>query len=52
MQAISGWPDTALEKAIDALQQLQALGRLAVKWARSQSYLLERWYVALRVPRS
>ncbi len=52
VQAISGWPDTALEKAVDALQQLQALGRLAVQWARSQSYLLERWCVALQVPRS
>ena len=48
VQAISGWPDTALEKAIDALQQLHALGRLALNWARSQSYLLERWYATMQ----
>lgn len=49
VQAISGWPDTALEKAMNALQHLQYLGRLAVRWARSQSYHLERWCAALRI---
>lgn len=46
VQAISGWPDNALEKAISALQAVKSLGRLALQWARSQSYLLEKWCAA------
>ena len=47
-QAISGWPDTALEKAIDALQHMHSLARIALRWAQSQSYHLEKWCAAFQ----
>lgn len=43
VQAISGWPDTALEKAIDVLQHVYSLVKLAIRWAQSQRHLLEKW---------
>ena len=43
VQAISGWPDTALEKAIDVLQHVYSLTKVAIRWAQSQRHLLEKW---------
>ncbi len=43
-QAISGWPDTAMEKAIQVLQRLRALGNAMLQFAYSQRHQLEKWY--------
>ncbi|CAL8466123.1 g5659 [Coccomyxa elongata] len=44
-QAISGWPDTAMEKAIHLLQHLRLLGNAMLTYMYDQRHQLEKWYV-------